>query len=225
MRVQTTMKDVNYYLNQVAKHTNTGTDYAIAKLFGVSPSRITHYRKGRATFDDYMCIRIGEVLDVDALEIIAAMNAIRAKDEKQKKFWKQAYERITGTAASVILALALVAGLGSPSTSYAHFKFNAEYRLCALRRLRAVLGLFLAAVSFAPAQAGEWFQEIGLAVHATGLDRPEVTLENPLLVYGIGWRAPGLAGRPLVIKYQHHSGLFQTESGYGYNVISVTQEF
>lgn len=224
LRVQT-MKNVDFYLDELAKHTETGSDYAIAKLLNVKPNRISNYRTGRHVFDDEMCIKIGGLLDIEPLEIIASMNALRSKSEKQKKFWEKTYERITGTAASVILALALVAGLGSPSTSYAHFKFNAEYRLCALRRLRAVLGLFLAAVSFAPAQAGEWFQEIGLAVHATGLDRPEVTLENPLLVYGIGWRAPGLAGRPLVIKYQHHSGLFQTESGYGYNVISVTQEF
>lgn len=217
------MKDVKFYLNQVATKTETGSDYATAKLLNVKPSRISNYRTGRSLFDNAMCIKIAEILEVDPLPIIATMEAIRAKDQKQKSFW----EGIASTAASVILALAMTAGIGSNSAAQANSgKLGvAGYILCKIARLRRYLAGFLLVLASSQAFAGEWVGEIGLGIHSNKLDAPEINLENPLFMASYGYDFDDCGLFPCTVKAQHISGLLKTEQGLGLTVIMVTYKF
>lgn len=223
------MKNVKFYLNQLANHTETGSDYAIAKLLGISRARISGYRTGKSLFDDEMCMKVAEVLGLDPLEVIAAMNAIRAKSQAQKSFWEKTYARITGTAAAVTLALALSLGSSVPSPTYAAENLdNNTYYAKLRRRLRTLLSAFLLFFGLSHALAGEWVREIGFAMHATALDAPEISLENPLFVLEIGYRfdtcLPGVLEK-CTVKIEHHSSIGTSEVGYGYNVIKLTTSF
>lgn len=105
------MKTQEKYLDMVGNLTETGSDYAIAKLLGISRQRISNYRTGRNTFDDEMCTRIGLSLGKNPFEIIAAINAEKAKTSEKKKFWKDAAEKISATAAMLVLGTGLAASM------------------------------------------------------------------------------------------------------------------
>lgn len=113
------MSATKTYLNQLTRLTETGSDYAVAKLLGESRSRISGYRTGRSHFNPEMCIRVAELLNLDPLEVIAAIEAEKAKTEKTRRFWKATLNRISGTAATVILSVAVLGGFSHSSGAYA----------------------------------------------------------------------------------------------------------
>jgi len=55
--------------------------------------------------------------------------------------------------------------------------------------------------------------QLGLAVHTTRLDSPEVDLGNPLIVL----RAAYPVTKNSEVFYEHDSAAFITEEGYGFN--------
>jgi len=119
MKIKTSIDYLND-LSELSKNSGgTGSDYAITKMLGVSSSRIANYRKDRSNFDTATCLKVAAILKINPLEIIAAMNAKREKDEVSKKFWKETFQRITGTAAAVILSLGIYGHSGGISDAYA----------------------------------------------------------------------------------------------------------
>ena len=117
------MKTITYYLDQVAKNTETGSDYAIAKILDISTQRVSKYRGG-ANFDDEMCIKVADLLKIDVREVIAASNYHREKSDKKKAFWESIFEK--SAVACLILGLGLI-GTPSPSTAYASNGMNSIY--------------------------------------------------------------------------------------------------
>jgi len=75
------------YLDAVRKLTRTGTDYAVAKLLGVSEESIARYRKGQRVMDDYAALKIAQLLGVDPHVVIAAANFDREQDATRKGEW------------------------------------------------------------------------------------------------------------------------------------------
>lgn len=62
---------------------------------------------------------------------------------------------------------------------------------------------------------------VGLGVHPTGLDGPEIGLENPIGM--VGGEYEFINNRDLTVSgfFDHYSGLFQQEQGGGFNVLGV----
>jgi len=223
------MKNVNDYLKDLAQLTETGSDYAVAKLLEVQPSRISNYRREVSTFDTKMCIKIAEILKIDPLEIIIAMEVQRAKkqgDSTLQKFWAELAKKST----AAMLALAILAA-GTPTDGLRAQglcdNFNAQYyTLCALcmacvRRILARMGVFLAlglALPLAHADPG-WFVEGGIGVHDARRDAPEVTLDNPLFVGRFGYETL----HHTTIAVQHVSSIGTQEDGYGLTLLTVTR--
>jgi transcriptional regulator with XRE-family HTH domain len=63
------------------------SDYALAKRLGVSQQVISSYRTGRSRFDDDMALTVAEALQIDPLQVIASVNAERAKTDAQRARW------------------------------------------------------------------------------------------------------------------------------------------
>ncbi len=101
------MKTQQKYLDDLADLTETGSDYAIAKMLGVTRQRISNYRAGRHHFDQEMCFRVAEALGLNPIEVIAALAAEKEKDKEKARAWRERYRRYAGRAAAVFLAAAL----------------------------------------------------------------------------------------------------------------------
>lgn len=91
------------------------TDYKLAQVMKLPRARISDYHHGRRQADAYVCTRIAEILEKDALEIIAAVEAENAKTEERRDYWRS----FRGTGRTAILGLVLsgmsaFSGLGSP---------------------------------------------------------------------------------------------------------------
>lgn len=97
------------------------TDYKLAKAMDMHNGLMSDYMAGKRIPDVYACMRIAEILDRDPLEIIALVEAERAKNDKRRAFWHLFLQRAGKRAAAVTLALAfgfsLVSGFaaGSPN--------------------------------------------------------------------------------------------------------------
>lgn len=127
------MKSTTYYLDQIAKLTETGSDYAVAKLLGISGSRICNYRNGRAHFDDMICLKVANILQIELTEVIASANYQREKDKNKKAFWLKAFNNVKKpVAASLIMGLSFIDTL----TNQAHAAH--EMVRCILCQIRPI---------------------------------------------------------------------------------------
>lgn len=91
------------------------SDYALAKKLGVSQPAVTKYRVHGQTMDDRACLKVAELLEIDAATVLACVHAERAKTEAEKTAWKLIYERLGGIAASVLIATLLSAAPSAPA--------------------------------------------------------------------------------------------------------------
>ncbi len=89
------MKTVNDYLDLLKKKYELKSDYALAKFLGISKQRITTYRQGRSSFNTEFSIVVAKFLGLEPMEIIAAMNAVREKDNLAQRFWKDTYYKVS----------------------------------------------------------------------------------------------------------------------------------
>lgn len=89
------MKTVNDYLDLLKKKYELKSDYALAKFLGISKQRITTYRQGRSSFNTEFSIVVAKFLGLEPMEIIAAMNAVREKDNLAQRFWTDTYYKIS----------------------------------------------------------------------------------------------------------------------------------
>lgn len=111
------MKSVSEYLDAVKKRLDLPSDYAAAKALGVTPSAISKYRLGRASFDDLTCLRVAEILGVDEIEVIAAANAARANDPRIRRVWENVWGKATGATVTAALAVSILGLAAAPSTA------------------------------------------------------------------------------------------------------------
>ncbi len=84
----------------------------------------------------------------------------------------------------------------------------------------AAVGLLGAPVMVSAADAGTWSIELGLGVHPTGLDAPEVNLDPVVGTVALRYQRGAWA-----VTLEHTSGITTTESGIGFNVLTVRRRF
>lgn len=103
------MKTTCEFLDDIKANNNGASDYAIAKMLGVTRSCVSFYRTGRSCFDDSTSIKVANLLNIDPSIVVSAVHAERAKSVQEKAVWKGIYERLGGMAAAILLGLALAA--------------------------------------------------------------------------------------------------------------------
>ncbi|UEP45627.1 DUF3693 domain-containing protein [Burkholderia sp. B21-005] len=101
------MKTTLEYLDAVREKLDLPSDYAAAKHLHVTRAAVSRYRQGDATFDDTTALRVAAILDIDPMEVIAAVNAERARDDETRSLWETAWGKVTGAT----VATALIAGV------------------------------------------------------------------------------------------------------------------
>lgn len=66
------------------------SDYQLAKKLDISQSSVTNYRKGHTVMDNELAVKVSELLELDALYVVACVNIEReekAGNEMMVKFW------------------------------------------------------------------------------------------------------------------------------------------
>lgn len=98
------MKNQQFYIDQVRKLTETGSDYAVAKKLGITRQRMSHYKHGRHYFDDELAFRVAELLKVSPAEVIAAVHLEKSSTPEKQAFWKKALEKAAAAGITAVLA-------------------------------------------------------------------------------------------------------------------------
>ena len=104
----------NKYLDDAKKKLGIESDYALAKLTGISQEAVSRYRTGSRVMDDYTAAKLAEVLEIDPLEVIATANADREKDEERANFWRLLAKKRAAPIAAILLIL------GGSAITYEH---------------------------------------------------------------------------------------------------------
>lgn len=91
------------YLDAVKAARQITSDYALAKVLGITQSTISGYRAGRSRIDDDVALTIAEILGVHPLQVIAAANAERAKTPEQRARWSGVMEKFSLSFNSLLL--------------------------------------------------------------------------------------------------------------------------
>lgn len=118
------------------------SDYRIAQLLGVNHSAVSNYRNRGNGFDIATCWKVAELLGMDARQVIAEVEADRAKDETGRRVWLGRLAALGGKAAAVGLSsIALLHGMPAdarPSTVSADSAYftilNILHRIAAVAR-------------------------------------------------------------------------------------------
>lgn len=103
------MKTISY-IEEAKRRLGISTDYGIAKELGMTRGAFAHYKTGRRVIDDYTAAKLAELLKINPLEVIAAANAEREKDDRKREFWQKI---ASGAQAAVVGGTLVFSGLGA----------------------------------------------------------------------------------------------------------------
>lgn len=92
------------YIDKIKTINNIESDYAVAKLLGVSRQRMSNYRNKIRFFDDLTAMKVAELLQINALEVIANVNKERATTAKEKDAWQFYITRLVGSMGIIFLS-------------------------------------------------------------------------------------------------------------------------
>ena len=101
------MENVKNLLDAVKHAAGVESDYALAKTLDIRKQRISDYYKGKTAPDNFVCLKIAEVLKKPLAEVIAAVELDAEKDEKRRLAWREHYKSIGGIAASIFMVILL----------------------------------------------------------------------------------------------------------------------
>lgn len=86
------MRNTVDYLDALKAKLGLPSDYAAAKLLGVSRAACSRYRTGVSTFDDEVAFKVAEFLEINPLEVIVSARAERALSEDARARWEGYWE-------------------------------------------------------------------------------------------------------------------------------------
>lgn len=90
------------YLDEVKAKLGLPSDYAAAKALGVANSAVSRYRHGKGTFDDLVAFKVAEILEINPLEVICAINHERAANDEQRERWTARWENFSSNFRSLV---------------------------------------------------------------------------------------------------------------------------
>lgn len=91
------------YLDQVREALNLPSDYAIAKVLGVSRESVSQLRNGKTSMGIETAMKVGEILRVDGHAVYAHGQIERAKNQQVVEFWKSISEKFSESFKTLLL--------------------------------------------------------------------------------------------------------------------------
>jgi len=103
------MKTTIEFLDELKSRNGGASDYAIAKILGITHQMVSKYRLGKDCLGDSTAIRVAELLEINPAIVVSAVHAERAKSDQEKAVWRDIFEKLGGVAASVVIGVAAFA--------------------------------------------------------------------------------------------------------------------
>jgi transcriptional regulator with XRE-family HTH domain len=100
------MKTTLQYLDEIKRAAGVESDYAVAKLLRITNSAVSRWRLHNITFDTKVACKVARILNVDPLEVIAAAQYERSKDDDSRAFWREEWIRAGGQSRAELESLA-----------------------------------------------------------------------------------------------------------------------
>lgn len=127
-------------LEAVKRRHGISSDYALAKILGVSRQVLSSYRTGTTLGDD-MAVKVAEQLGVDPAAVLAAVAAERTKSAAARRAWGAAVKKLGGVTAAVLVAFG--GGPTPPGASAGDISHNHVRNTQCQTRRRQVFGVAL----------------------------------------------------------------------------------
>lgn len=80
----------NGFLDAVKLLKNIESDYGLSKIMEVKPQAVSKWRHGGGFFDDAVCERVANLLNLPTGYVLACVHAERAKTDSLRLAWQQA---------------------------------------------------------------------------------------------------------------------------------------
>lgn len=91
------------YLDEVRRRLDLPSDYAIAKVLGVTRESVSGWRNGKSPFGIESAMKIGEILQIDGHAVYAHGQIERAKNPQIVDFWKSISEKFSESFKALLL--------------------------------------------------------------------------------------------------------------------------
>lgn len=104
------MKTTLEYLEEAKNAKGIKSDNAFALSIGITRSSISNLKNNRNVMDDYTCIQIAAILEIDPMEIIAAANYERENVGVKKEFWLNFMMQYGRSTAAGAVLLGIISG-------------------------------------------------------------------------------------------------------------------
>lgn len=82
------MKTVEY-MDEIMRRKRIPSDYALAKVLGVTKQTVSRYRLGLSQFDDAVALRVAELMSVNPGLVLIDMHAERTKNDEVRSVWEK----------------------------------------------------------------------------------------------------------------------------------------
>lgn len=104
------MKKSREYLEEALEKLGTISDAKKSELLKIHKTTLSGYRNDQRLMDDFACIMVAQTLNIDPMEIIAAVQMEREKNEERRDVWADFRKKIG------VLGLAGLIGAGTIAT-------------------------------------------------------------------------------------------------------------
>ncbi|MET0498117.1 MAG: DUF3693 domain-containing protein [Steroidobacteraceae bacterium] len=124
------MNVTNRTLDRLMQKYGIKSDYGLAKKIGVTPGSVSNWRKEKTQMADAPAMEVAKLLEIDAGELLAELQAERADSPATRAAWEQIAGRLRQTAATIALGIARFFGFFHAQTARAsvdHFATNTYY--------------------------------------------------------------------------------------------------
>lgn len=104
------MKTTLEYLEEAKNAKGITSDNAFGLSIGITRASMSSYKLHKTVMDDYTCIQIAAILEINPMEIIAAANYEREKTGEKKEFWLNFMMQYGRSTAAGAVLLGIISG-------------------------------------------------------------------------------------------------------------------
>lgn len=121
------MKTLDDVLDAALKKIGKESDRQLSIALGVTASTLSNWRTRKSTPDAYGLMELQKILGIDAREILAIIEAERAKTEERRSYWEEIKAGFSKSGTSIAVAIALAAMMtSSPRPAEASTKMECK---------------------------------------------------------------------------------------------------
>ncbi|WP_052877918.1 hypothetical protein [Chromobacterium subtsugae] len=117
------MKLSSDYLRDALEKMGDKSQNKKAEELMLKGNTLSQYMTGERIMDDFACIMVAKVLGIDGMEVIAAAQMEREKNDERRAIWEDFRKKLGVKLGTAGLALILTMGSLTPDRAYAHLEY------------------------------------------------------------------------------------------------------